>query len=286
MNWQPASEMHAIERVAFAALFSFPLGPKPFERELTKVRHEAAKSGINELIVLPQPVQIRFGAQDPKLSGPQLAPQFEFGNPGQAFRRTENGRVLEEIVFNPSALAFSATTYNRWGDFKARLKDCLSDALTSVAEDTYISELRIEYIDRFDLLSDDSSTMADCRGLINPNSVLISPKFKTQTGSWHEHIGFFLDDNGDVRTLVNANVDVIANSPGMPPALQDGYAAQAKFYTLTSAQQVGPNRGFEDWDNIEEHIHSRHELSKSIFGDLVHPTLAEKIRLEARPFGV
>ena len=285
MNWHPASEMHAIERVAFAALLSYPLSPKPFERLLTKVRHKAAETGINELIVLP-PVQIRLGSQDPKLSGPQLGPHVEFGNPGQAFRRTENGRVLEEIIFNPSALAFSATTYNRWTEFTGRLKDCLSEVLTSIAEDAYISELRIEYLDRFDLSMDgDSGTVTDCGSLINQNSVLISPVFRTQIGSWHEHIGFFLDDNGDVRTLVNACY-VIANSPGMPPALAEGYAAQAKFYSLTSAQQVVPNRGFENWENIKDHIDSRHELSKSIFGDLIHPVLAEKIRLDAKPLRI
>lgn len=282
MNWRPASEKHAIERVAFTALLGFPLPPKPFDRLLTKVRRKAGDTGINEMIVLPKPLQITLGAQDPKLSGPQLAPKLEFGATGQAFRKTENGRVLEEIVFSNGVLAFAATSYNHWSEFSERVRECLSEIIDTISDITNITEIRIEYWDRFDLV--DGDTKARSEFLINPSSTLLAHFYQRINTSWHTHLGFFLDEGSDVRTLVNANIDVIANAPGLPPVLADGYLAQARFYTLISAQNTLPDKGFENWETIKNRIDSGHELSKSIVGDLIHPALAEKIDLKAKPF--
>jgi uncharacterized protein (TIGR04255 family) len=283
MSWQPAREQHAIERVAFTALLGFPLPPKPFERLLTSVRRRAADSGINEMVVLPQPVQIQLTAQDPKISGFQLTPPAEFGPLGQAYRKTDDGRVLEEIICHNNIIVFSATKYRHWTDFLSRLELCLSEAIKSISQLTNILEVRLEYWDRFDQRAPATEGNSEEDHLINPRSTLVAPFQYGQTGSWHSHIGFFLGEGTAVRTLVNANIDVVSNSPGLPPVLIEGISGQARIYTLVTAQHTVPNSGFDDWQTVKDALDSRHELSKSIVGDLIHPRLADQIQLSARP---
>jgi uncharacterized protein (TIGR04255 family) len=282
MRWYPANEEHAIERVAFTALLDFPLAPKGFQSILAKIGQKASLVGINEMVVLPPPLQIQLSPQDAAVGVFSPSQRLDISSAGRSYRKTENGTIAEEIIYNPTALVFAATKYKRWSPFLDRLSECLSEALTEIAENTNIIDIRLEYWDRFDLRSEQSSQTGTTK-LINESTKLISPYFTERVGSWHAHVGFFQPDGMETRTLVNANVDVISNTPGLPPIFPEGTEAQARIYTLASAQHIVLNKGFPDWENIKANLSAKHQLLKSLLCDLIDGGLSDLISLKAEP---
>jgi uncharacterized protein (TIGR04255 family) len=283
MGWEPINDKHSVERVAFSVQFRRPPSPKRFAAIQAKVRQIATQHGINELSILPQsilqiPVPDHAGVSRFHHPLPNIVPA------GWAYRRTSEGKVLEEIVLHNNAVAFSATIYSRWEAFLERVEVCLGDALNSIAGDTYISEMRVECWDLFNHCKSAGDSRITMEGLINPHSQLIPAYYKTHSGAWHVHMGFFADASEEKRSLVNAKVDVVENSAGVSKNFPKDMAFQAHIYTLVSSQFLKDNDGYNDWDGMKSDANQHHSRSKMVVADVIDPKLSENISLNADRF--
>jgi hypothetical protein len=149
-----------------------------------------------------------------------------------------------------------------------------------VSTTTAISEVRVEYWDRFDRHPDDGVDAP----LTNIDSILVGEALRAEPGAWHCHVGFFTDLQAKHRTLINANVDAVASTPTLPQKFSGGVTGQARIYTLASVQAVGEGNPLGDWNLAQKEIDRAHYLLKSVLSDIIHPDIAKAIHLNADVF--
>lgn len=116
MSWEPVQGTHAIERVAVTISLAGQIGHKAHDEVITRLQQAASGAGINELVVI-QP--LAFSVNLAPNAAPHVQPQH--GMTGRAMRRTVGSVVEEELVFDGSAILYSATVYSSWEAVKERL---------------------------------------------------------------------------------------------------------------------------------------------------------------------
>ena len=84
---------------------------------------------------------------------------------------------------------------------------------------------------------------------------------------------------------MNANVDVVMKTPGLRDELPPGIRGLARIHTMAGPR--GPadddGRGFLQLEPVLDVIQFDHNYLKSVLGDLLHPRLVEKIKLNPQP---
>jgi uncharacterized protein (TIGR04255 family) len=277
MPWKPANGHHAIERATASIVFRDGLTQHAHSQAVNVLTRSALKLGLTETVILPPPVQVNFVQSG---NAPSPVPQQVVGLPaGRGFRRTEEGKPQEEALLTADLLSLSTYSYGRWATFYERLNSLLPELFMIVSATTAISEVRLEYWDRFDRrpVSDQDEP------LTNPLSQLVGAGLLSETGSWHTHIGLFCDLEPDRRTLINANVDAIASMPNHPQTFSGGVTGQARIYTLASTQATGDGNPLGDWKIAYGELDRIHHILKSVLDDIVHPDISKAINLNANP---
>lgn len=276
MPWKPANGYHAIERATVSILFKEALTQHAQAQAVNLLTAKAAVLGLTEVMVLAPPIQFNV-VQSGNIPSP--IPQVIGPPPGRAVRKSDSGRVTEEAILTDRVLTFSTFIYGRWADFKGRFEVLLPGVLPMIASTAAISEVRLEYWDRFDR----QASPVDNAPLTNPNSILVGSAFLRNTGSWHSHIGYFTDLRPDLRTLVNANIDAIASMDHHPQAFSGNVTGQARIYSMASVQYTGDNNSISEWRVISAELEKVHHMLKSVLGDIIHPDIASTIRLNPQP---
>jgi hypothetical protein len=275
MSWQPAAQTHAIDRVAASINVAGRIGGKAHDQIAALVQARAALAGINELSVIPRAFAIQLAAGPDSLL-PQIQP--EPGSPGRVMRRTVDGRVAEEVVFDGASLVFNASVYSSWDEFITRLTDVCLPVIEQISLVAYVREVRLEYWNRFEWISDDPP---DTAALVNPASKFLPARVVQAEKSWHSHLGYFIYPRDGVRTLVNLNVDVAHREPAVPVALRPGVHGQASIYTLVGDHVLPPVDGFDDAAAVVEVWNRNHAYGKAVLGNTLNPELTSRIALNA-----
>jgi hypothetical protein len=277
MPWKPANAVHAIDR----ALIKFEFGALPtkaFEKVFSLVKSASEPYDFTDIVSVQNAQAFHIVAD---ADGTNLVPQ-----PGVTSRRLRrldtDGNVIEEIICSPSFLAFSISRYESWASIASKMPPCLSAAVSYIQEDIHnVDAVRLEYWDRFVQEVDGDEA------LLNPNTKLIPASFEKVVGSWHSHAGFFHLE-GERRTLININVDVIseidaeANSL-VASQLSEGVSALCRMYSLALVTPKSTST-FKDFDQCMEAANDAHELLKAAIGDVINPALAARIKLNAKAF--
>ncbi len=277
MPWKPANGRHAIERATASFIFRDGLTQHAHNQAVNLLMRSASALGLNETVILPPPVQLNF-VQSGNVPAP--IPQHVVGPPaGRSVRRTDNGKPQEDALLTSDLLSFTTYAYERWKPFHDRMGALLQQLFAMVSTTTAISEVRLEYWDRFDRrpASDQDEP------LTNPASQLLGPSLLSETGSWHTHVGIFRDLERDRRTLINANVDAIASMTNHPQTFSGGVTGQARIYTLASTQAVSDQNPLGTWDIAFGEFDRIHHILKSVLNDVIHPDIATAINLNAQP---
>jgi uncharacterized protein (TIGR04255 family) len=277
-EWVPLNADHAIDQVAVTVRYRQPIPEKLLATLITNLGSVASATKINEEFVQPFQVGLQIGIGG--VHSNQIPLQV-----GRAFRRTQDSRVVEEITCNGLSMSYSARIYSRWDEFIEQADRCLKVAIDDVVKTVHIEEVKLEYLDIFQRRSPNDSGGHGVRDIINPNSKIVPKYYNSVTGPWHCHAGFFHENEGDSRTLVNINITSAQNVPGLPEVLPQGVHGQVNIYTAASAQFVAPDAGFNSWGEVRKVASEQHSLLKSVLGDVINPGLSQRMNLKANQFG-
>lgn len=187
--WEPAHVTHAIQNAYAALVFNGP--PVEFDdARLAGVRDAASALGMDR----DQPTSA-------------FTINFETGNPvtavnentGHRFWREEGGRVLLQLLLEPSSIRLDTFSYTRWIGFRAEL-EMVVERVASIFYNATVERVALEYTDVFTAIEGrgDTSLVIDDTSGFRPAAV--DPQ-----GFWHRHTGWFEDQGQGLRLLVNVD---------------------------------------------------------------------------------
>ena len=207
MNWQPAHESHAIERVAVTFTLAGPVSTKPWQEGISDASKRITEEGF---VAIGPPPMSQAG-----LSLLISARGMELNPPGGLqFIRVEAEQMLEELALQRNALSYATTRYHRWASFHDRALDLIGSVLDFSLRLESLSSIKLEYWDRF--VSDRPLSEVSYGELLRKDSERVPNFVFGISDLFHAHSGNFVFSDKFARRLVNVNLDAldVANSPG------------------------------------------------------------------------
>jgi uncharacterized protein (TIGR04255 family) len=191
---------------------------------------------------------------------------------GVGFKRLDDsGRPLVEFLVNRNEIRVDLYAYVRWKGFIALVLDLTSALLPAYPADLLVTQLKLEYWDRF-LTADPQPVWSE---VFRADRRLAAWAIAS-TDHWHTYMGWFDVEDGRKR-LVNLHVDTNdqAAESGSPHRA-------ANIYTMTATL----NEAFPSADAataLGSRFSDLHALSKRAIGDVLNPAMQERISLFAQP---
>lgn len=206
MNWQPAHEMHAIERVALTFVFAGSVSTKPWNESAVNALKHLVAEGFVEVGSPPMPQQglsLLISARGMEVNPPG----------GRQFMRIEAEQSLEDVNLQRNMLSYATTRYHRWDNYRNRAFQLIGETLEKSLQLESLSSLKLEYWDRF--VSDSDLKNVEYGELLRKGSSRIPDFVFGNSELFHVHSGNFLFPDLIARRLINVNVDAL--DVGKPP---------------------------------------------------------------------
>lgn len=201
MDWEPATDKHAIERAALTFQFSEWLPSVVWKRVITKANSAFPRETHTASVLGTQTIQMGSPIFVSPLAG---LPNVENAY-GYVYRAITSEKPTEDITLKRDSFTIGTAAYGRWAGFletaKCNLTDYLLDALGVVS----ITSVQMEYWDRF---NQSSKRAPRYRALLESRSIHLPRSVFRHRGMWHAHTGFFAAPPSE-KLLVNLNIDVI-----------------------------------------------------------------------------
>jgi uncharacterized protein (TIGR04255 family) len=186
---------HAIERCVATVTFSEALPAKFYQKVLERARTITRTGGLDALTTPSAMVGFQIDASTGRAS--------PLTGPGPSVFATAD-RAMQLIVASNS-LTLRTGRYVRWQPFAGELEELLLPLVDNFVEVLSISNIQLEYLDRF-LWTGDWSTF-QWRELLMADGQFVAGTAAAASAQWHTHSGWFQDEPG-FRRLVNVNIDV------------------------------------------------------------------------------
>lgn len=274
MTWRPAHEAHAIERATLTLNFAQEVPTKALNSAVLTIEQAMLAQGFQHFTP-PQAndvIIVKFGGIEPVQS------QSE----GRGFQIIRAGELIEEFVFHRSHFSYSTTRYTRWKPVIERIATLAGPAISKLMDISNISSLKIEYFDRF--VFEGQCQDADYKAAFNTESKYLPRFYGNMKDLWHSHVGYFETTAAGYQRLINANIDVldVVQSQEMKENVKP--KRSIGIYTMIDDRFLIPNTAsaptkLGDILTIADDIHTS---LKNILGEIISPTLAELISLDAR----
>lgn len=209
MQWKPAHETHAIERVSVTVSFNEAIPSKIWQPLLDAATASLLALGFDSRSDIGLPPAAARGVMSAHIvfgPGGQVTPGLG-ENSGRVFR-TSQGNDGEEIYFQRHLLTYATRGYERWKAFYSRFSDALGESIKDILKYVDISVIKLEYWDRFTF--DGPIADASYAELLNADAELL-PTFPLTTESlWHSHVGYYAAPPFvGARRLINLNLDAV-----------------------------------------------------------------------------
>lgn len=202
-QWRTINPAHAIQRAAVVLTFSEELTSVLLRRVVDAVRAQASGIGLTKEVPINQALfQITPGAAIEAQPATQS---------GTAFQRMQGDNVLEALSVTTEAVRFETNTYTRWVAFKEQFEPFLRAVMPLIALASQVKSLALEYNDFFYAVHEGS---ADVQLIVDRQSPFIVKKAYSRRSPFHSHAGWFENETGASRKLVNVDLSVTdANGP-------------------------------------------------------------------------
>ncbi|WP_420861935.1 TIGR04255 family protein [Algirhabdus cladophorae] len=190
---------------------------------------------------------------------------------GWDWQNLSTGNVpLETLVLENQSLIYETIDYTRWADFSARFENVALPVLEEVLRLVDISNLVLEYVDRFVFEGPAAEARAD--GVLSEAFVSLPEAARTGPAAWHSHLGWFEEIEGH-SMLVNQNVDAQDGSFQV-----DGPAVRSlQVYTKTDLRPRDYENGYE---GLRPAMNAMHVKSKQLVYDILTPDMRQRIGME------
>ena len=113
------------------------------------------------------------------------------------------------LTVHANIINFSSNQYSRWANVSKEAFAILEEFVCFAMPDPGISVFGIQYVDEFIVTGDIASFRPSM--LFDAKSKTISPNTFERIGPWHNHMGWFEDDNAlqQDKVLHNLNINVV-----------------------------------------------------------------------------
>jgi uncharacterized protein (TIGR04255 family) len=266
-RFEPILQSHAIERCSAVVVFDQPVPDKVFARVRSDAEGRLRQAGFAE-------VNPGLGVQIDMTTG-RVGPAKGVG-PVQ-FTTADRGLT---IVMMPNAVIWQTSRYVRWDPFIGQFESLVMPLVTAYSDVVSGSAIQLDYLDRFFWTGDWESF--DIERLIQLDSGMIASRASKADREWHSHSGWFEHHEDGVRRLVNANIDVVEQSPppgthpmpsvGIYTMVQDQISATAAPEILTALQQESPI----------ERLEKQHKALKRLLSEIIIPAMSDQIGLNSK----
>lgn len=265
MNYvEPSNERNAIKVVAFALEFI----------------EEIEESLIYELIGLYQKNDRLKDALPRKelhqsvvlqLGGSQQATPKQAG--GVTFDcLSPDGTQKWAVSLRTNALIVSCAEYTRWDDIWLQAKEYFSLILPILSE-KHFSLVALEYIDEF-IIKNGSRASEWKDELFKEDSRYIPSNIYEIQDLWHSHHGFISNEQNDITTLNNVDIDYIS---------EKGFVKTDKIIirTLHKSKLIQPRLYDDNFlsEVVESILNTNHGENKTIMRDLLSNEMCSEINL-------
>jgi uncharacterized protein (TIGR04255 family) len=262
--WRPLHPRHAIERARIIVIFKGQL-PAKFLRKLASESEERR-------------LELGFSSMNWREGH-----TFKIGNPaasvnsgptqlfGWDWQNLSSGNVpLETLILENENLIYETVDYTHWANFSSRFEGVALPILEKVLGLVDISNLVLEYVDRF--VFDGPATEARAEGVLSEAFVGLPEAARTSSAAWHSHLGWFDEIEGH-SMLINQNVDAqdgrfLADSP---------VVRSMQIYTKTDLRPIEYENGYE---GLRSAMSAMHVKSKQLVYDILTPEMRQRIGME------
>ena len=262
--WRPVHPRHAIERARIIVMFKGQL-PAKFLRKL------ASESEERRLELGFSSMNWREGHAF-QIGGPAVSVN---SGPAQLFgwdwQNLSAGNIpLETLALENQSLIFETVDYTRWAYFSARFEAVALPVLEKALGLVDISNLILEYVDRF--VFDGPASEARATGVLNEEFVSLPDAARLGPAAWHSHLGWFDEVEGH-KLLINQNID--AQDGGFQ--INGPVVRSLQVYTKTDLRPTEYENGY---DGLRTAMDAMHVKSKSLVYDILTPEMRARIGME------
>lgn len=268
MTWKPLHEAHAVERVRVLFHFADPLPSKMLRSAFKDIVDAAPELGFD--MVAPAGSSVSTIVVDPSRPGSASRQSEENG---VILRRHVDNVWLEEVGFRDSRFGYVSNVYGRWKNLRERISEVLVPALEKAEPAIDLASIRLEYWDSFNFDGDVST--ADASGLLAEPIDGIPTNALQGASTWHSHIGWFEEVNGD-PLLINRNIDMVSRLNE-----KDEQIKTLGIYTLVERRGANGGISIRNVTDILEHLHNR---SLTLFGETLSQPYREKIGIDLEAY--
>ncbi|WP_162242112.1 TIGR04255 family protein [Methylobacterium sp. Leaf111] len=264
--FDPVHAAHAIERVSAAIEFTAPTSGNDWLGIFDSLCE------CSRILELPKFEDIT--AFLPQASAvPGLVPSFTMNvMPGARFvRQSSEGKDLQALYANRSAVQLESTQYIRWEGFEEVLKEVVDRVVSSFPESAQIAQVRLDYLDRF-IERDASEPRASWREVLREGDH-ISPDHLDRETAWHTHVGWFEDDGEIGRLLLNLNADAFAEPVDAAPTPRS-----IAVYSLVSS--ITPGSLTRETEAIMKRFNVLHNRSKIAVRSILTTGMQSRISID------
>jgi uncharacterized protein (TIGR04255 family) len=276
MPWQTAHKDHAIERVAMTFVFSEPVPTKPWVSISSALAKISLADGFlaahldKAIPAVPNGARVFGFAFGP--GGVTLGS----GEPTQFYTKQADDGLFEQLSVSRSEIAYIATRYSGWSDFRDRAIQFLGDALGEALTFVGLQIIKLEYWDRFVF----EGPLVDYKSLFKADSRHVPAVAFETSELWHSHTGYFMPATSAGRQLVNVNLDMLDLAAGHPTVSGplDEAKRSAGVYTMIQ-DFVGDPGSIDTLDAALPRLTAMHDDLKMICADLVTTEMGVRIGL-------
>lgn len=199
----PLNSEHAVRSVSFVCELGANLSPEKIKEIISYYDNSTELRKIFPKKTAAQGASIYFSQHgvDVNNSGDINQVILErIGTDGS----TEFGLSLQGNIIN-----FNSNQYSRWASVSQEAFAILSQFVSLVLPAPGISVFGLQYVDEFIVTGEINSFRPSM--LFEPGSKILPANVSERTGPWHNHTGWFSDDNTEQhdKLLHNLNINVI-----------------------------------------------------------------------------
>lgn len=263
--WRPVHPRHAIERARIIVVFKGHL-PEKFLRKLAPTfETRRLELGFNSMNWREGQF---FKIGDPDVSVNSGSAQLF----GWDWQNLSAGKTpIETLVLENRSLIYETVDYTRWTEFSARFEDVALPILEEVLGLVDISNLVLEYVDRF--VFDGDATDARADGVLNDEFVGLPDAARSGPAAWHSHLGWFEEIEGH-SLLINQNIDA---QDGRFLHVDGPVVRSLQVYTKTDLRPQKYENGYK---GLRSSMNEMHVKSKKLVYDILTPEMRKSVGME------
>jgi uncharacterized protein (TIGR04255 family) len=269
-HFEPIHAAHAIEQVVFVVQFDTALDDHARFSEI-RIAAMEFKSGED----LPGEVPIQEFSIAVKHPDSAVPPPLPSSFVLRSVAR--DGMTEQELMVERASLTFKTSLYSHWGTAWAQAKRYFERLVPLYVQNSQVRAISLNYVDKF--VWDGDASECNPSLLFVPKSKYVCPHVFETREFWHSHTGKFIRASGNVKRLLNVNVDYLEETTAK------GSRRVVSITTVLTDMLNQPNysptkiNSKDALDFVDNSMEDLHVFGKEVLREIICPEMSKRIAL-------